>query len=233
MLVVEDDENIRRVTRFALLSDHYEVDEVETGRQALQQVIADVPDLILLDIDLPDMSGMDVILHLKDLHPSPVVVFSAGSGQDQIRNLIENGAADFVAKPFRTRELLSCVRSVLIGAWYFETNSPSQINLGPLEINLSRRQVCVNGHEQNLDPSEFVLLSILARHPGRLLTYNFIESELREMLPGNDDLPLISHIVGLRHKLEIDPLHPQILTSELGIGFRFRVDPIVGPMGLN
>ena len=224
VLVVEDDEVIRRITCAGLSAGQFQVIEAGTGQKALTEVSAQHPDVILLDLDLPDVSGLDVIRQLGNSPHPPIVVFSAGSFHHDIVTAIEAGAVEYVAKPFVIGELLARLRTVLHGPRELQIESTSHFTLGDIEIDLLSGRVTLGDRELILSGLELRLFAALVRNSGRLLTYQFLIRELWEPDESPDYSALMSVVTQLRHKLEPDPVRPRYLCTEMGIGYRFCGD---------
>jgi two-component system KDP operon response regulator KdpE len=222
ILVVEDDRAIRRVTRAVLFASQYRVIEADTGQKALAEVDAQHPDVMLLDLGLPDMSGLDVIRQLKDSQRLPIVVFSAGGNHPDKIAALDAGAVDYLAKPFLNRELLSRLRSALHGSRGVENESTSHFTFGDLEVDLQNVRVFLGERELSLTSDEFRLMIAFARNCGRLLTYRFLIHEAFESNTVPDQSELQAIVAQLRHKIESDPLRPRYLFAEPGVGYRFQ-----------
>jgi two-component system KDP operon response regulator KdpE len=223
LLVVDDDAPIRRFLRAGLGSEGYRVIEAENGADAVAQAATRAPDLVLLDLGLPDGDGFDVVRRLREWSQVPVIVLSArGQEEDKIRAL-DAGADDYVTKPFAMGELLARVRVALRHSARAESGSDAgPVVAGELSIDLARRTVTVAGEAVRLTPIEYRLLAILARHAGRVLTH---EQLLREVWgPGyaTQHHYVRVYMAQLRQKLERDPSRPRWLVTEPGVGYRLR-----------
>jgi two-component system, OmpR family, KDP operon response regulator KdpE len=224
VLVVDDEAQIRRALRVALRANGYDVEEAETGEEALDAVATRPPDLVILDLGLPDLDGVEVCRRLREWSRLPIVVLSAhGDDAAKVRALDE-GADDYVTKPFSMPELLARMRVALRHAAASGETGESVIRAGDVEIDLGRRIVTRAGQEVHLTPTEYGLLRFLAQHAGRVITHGHL---LRSVLgPGYDDSTgmLRVYVAGLRKKLEPDPSQPRILLTEPGVGYRLRAD---------
>jgi two-component system KDP operon response regulator KdpE len=225
VLVVDDERPIRRFLRAGLEAQGYRVFDVATGADALAQAATRAPDLVLLDLGLPDVDGIEVVRRIREWSRVPVIVLSArGQDADKIRAL-DAGADDYVTKPFSMGELHARMRVALRHAT--ETGSgesPAAFGAGNLVVDFAHRRVTLEGREVRLTPIEFRLLSMLARHAGRVLTH---EQLLREVWgPGYATRHhyLRVYMAQLRHKLERDPSRPRHLVTETGVGYRMRED---------
>jgi len=223
ILVIEDEAQMRRFLRASLSNAGYQVLEAETAEQGLLQAAAQNPELVLLDLGLPDLDGLLVTERLRQWAKMPIIVISArGQEQDKIKAL-DAGADDYLTKPFGVGELLARLRVALRHAARTDAGD-SQFSLGELEVDLARRQVRLRGEEVHLTPNEYRLLTTLIKHAGRVLTHRQL---LREVWGPNatDQTPYLRVYMGqLRHKLEQDPGRPRYLLTEPGVGYRLRTD---------
>ena len=224
VLVVDDEPQIRRALRVALRANGYAVEEVENGEQALDAVAARPPDLVILDLGLPDLDGVEVCRRLREWTRLPVLVLSAHGDDEAKVRALDEGADDYVTKPFSVPELLARMRVALRHAALSTESGEHVLRSGEVEIDLARRIVTRGGQEVHLTPTEYGLLRFLAQHAGRLIT---LEHLLRSVLGvGYDDSTgtLRVYIAGLRKKLEADPAHPQLVITEPGVGYRLRAE---------
>jgi two-component system KDP operon response regulator KdpE len=226
LLVVDDDAAIRRFLRAGLGSEGYRLVEAVNGAEAIAQAATRVPDLVLLDLGLPDMDGFDVVRRLREWSQVPVLVLSArGQDEDKIRAL-DSGADDYVTKPFSMGELLARVRVALRhGARRVEGGEDGPVVAGELVVDLARRRVTRAGAEVRLTPIEYRLLAMLAKHAGRVLTH---QQMLREVWgPGyaSQHHYVRVYMAQLRQKLERDPSRPRWLVTEPGVGYRLQEGP--------
>jgi two-component system KDP operon response regulator KdpE len=223
ILVVEDEQPIRRFLRAGLEGEGYRFAEAVTGQEAIAQAATRAPDLVLLDLGLPDIDGFEVVRRIREWSRMPIVVLSAREQEgDKIRAL-DAGADDYVTKPFSMGELLARMRVALRhrdeAAAQGEENTAT---FGELEIDFARRRVTVAGREVRLTPIEYRLLCTLARHAGRVLTHEHL---LREVWgPGYTSRHhyLRVYMAQLRNKLEQTPARPRYLITEPGVGYRLR-----------
>jgi len=222
VLIIEDEAQMRRFLRASLTSNGYQVVETDTAEAGLAQAAARNPELVLLDLGLPDQDGLVVTQRLREWAKTPIIVISArGREEDKIQAL-DAGADDYLTKPFGVGELLARIRVALRNAARGELGS-SQFSVGPLKVDLVRRQVLVKGQEVHLTPIEYKLLATLVKHAGRVITHRQL---LREVWGPNssDQTQYLRVYMGqLRHKLEENPSRPQFLTTEPGVGYRLRV----------
>lgn len=225
VVLIEDEPQIRRFLRVTLTGQGYRLFEAPTGAAGLVEVGSRQPDVVILDLGLPDMDGVDVIRRLREWTPVPIVVLSArGQERDKVTAL-DAGADDYVSKPFAAGELLARIRVALrhtAGVSHEADASPFQV--GELVVDLFRRQVSVGGEEVHLTPIEYKLLTTLIRHAGRVVTHPQL---LREVWgPAHtDQAHYVRVYMGhLRHKLETEPARPRYLLTEPGVGYRLAAD---------
>ena len=222
VLVVEDEAQILKFLRAALTSHGYRYVEARTGEEGLRQAATRSPDVIVLDLGLPDLDGLEVTRKLREWSRTPVVVLSArGRERDKIAAL-DAGADDYVTKPFGIGELLARLRVALRHGATSGTEDGGRVEIGDLMIAPQKRLVTRSDDEVHLTPIEYRLLTALARYPGRVMTH---EQLLREVWgPGYTDQKhyLRVYMAQLRHKLEKDPARPRYLMNEPGVGYRLR-----------
>jgi two-component system KDP operon response regulator KdpE len=224
VLVVDDEPQIRRALRVALRANGYDVAEVATGQEALDALAARPPDLVILDLGLPDLDGVEVCRRLREWSRLPVIVLSAHGDDDAKVRALDEGADDYVTKPFSVPELLARMRVALRHATVAVESGGQVIQAGDVRIDLARRVVTRAGADVHLTPTEYSILRFLAQHAGRVITHGHL---LRSALgPGYDDSTgmLRVYVAGLRKKLEANPSQPQLLVTEPGVGYRLRAD---------
>lgn len=221
VLVVEDEAVIRKFLRPALEEHGYTYAEAGTGTEGIAQASTRVPELVLLDLGLPDMDGLDVVRRIRSWSSLPIIVLTArGRERDKVQAL-DAGADDYVTKPFSMPELLARMRVALRHrAQVASGEEPSMVEAGRVRIDLARRQVTVDGAEATLTPIEFRLLAALARHAGRVLTHDFLLREVWGPSHTEERHYLRVYMAQLRQKLENDPARPRILLTETGVGYR-------------
>ena len=225
VLVVEDEPQMRRFLKAALESHDYRPVEATTAREGLAQASGRNPDVILLDLGLPDADGIDVARQIREWSRAPIIVLSArGREQDKIAAL-DAGADDYLTKPFGVGELMARLRVALRHAARPEDGSPQPVvSIGELRVDLERRQVWVGDGEVHLTPTQYKLLSTLARHAGKVLTHRRLLQEVWGPNVSEHTHYLRVYMTQLRHKLERDPARPQYLLTEPGVGYRLRAD---------
>jgi two-component system KDP operon response regulator KdpE len=224
VLVVDDEPQIRRALRVALRANGYDVAEAETGEEALDALAARPPDVVILDLGLPDVDGVEVCRRLREWSQLPVIVLSAHGDDEAKVRALDEGADDYVTKPFSVPELLARMREALRHAAVAADSGDQVIRAGDVQIDLARRVVTRAGDEVHLTPTEYSILRFLSQHAGRVITHGHL---LRAALgPGYEDSTgtLRVYVAGLRKKLENDPSQPRLLITEPGVGYRLRAD---------
>lgn len=219
ILIIDDEAPIRKLLEITLQSNGYDTVMASTAKEGSIMAANHPPDLIILDIGLPDASGHDVLLGLRQWYTNPVIILSVQNTEDDIIRALDNGANDYLVKPFRTGELLARIRSAL-RATLTEINDPVITN-GELEIDLLNRSVRKNNEPVRLTATEYSLLALFARNEGKVLTHQYL---LREVWgPGyiNQSQYLRVFIAQLRKKIELDANRPEYIITESGVGYRF------------
>ena len=223
VMVVEDELQMRTFVRLALTAHGYRVLEVETGREALQQAAAHTPDLVLLDLGLPDMDGLEVTRGLREWTATPVIVISARGQERQKVEALDAGADDYLTKPFGSAELMARIRVALRHATR-NTQDPltSVVSIGALRVDLARRLVHVGEKEVHLTPIEYKLLVLLSKHAGMVLTHKQLLDQVWGPGHATQMQYLRVYMAQLRQKLEENPAHPRYLVTEPGVGYRLK-----------
>lgn len=227
VLVVEDERQMLRFLRATLTSHGYRLLEAETAAEAVRLASSHNPDLILLDLGLPDADGIDVTRRLREWSRTPIIVLSARGRDDDKVEALDAGADDYLTKPFSVNELLARMRVALrhAGAAAAGAAAAPVVEVGPLRVDLARREVQVEGREVRLTPIEYKLLTLLARHAGKVLTHRQILKEVWG--PGREGQThyVRVHMAELRKKIEADAARPRIIVTEPGVGYRLRDRP--------
>ncbi|MBI2863218.1 MAG: response regulator [Chloroflexi bacterium] len=220
ILVIDDEAAIRRALRTVLGGHGYKVEAAETGQQALETYVKRHPDLILLDLGLPDVDGLEVIRQVRSQSNTPIVVLSVrGAERDKVAAL-DLGADDYLTKPFGVEELLARVRVALRHAARPARGSAAVFRTGDLEVDMDRRRVTVCGHEVHLTPTEYLLLKAFVTHPNKVLTDRMLLFEAWGPEYGSEAHYLHVYVARLRKKIEADPQKPRYLITEPGVGYR-------------
>jgi DNA-binding response OmpR family regulator len=223
ILIVDDESRIRDFVRMNLELEHYRVIEASDGVQALDQLRENLPDLIVLDVMMPEMDGFETLQAIREVSTVPVIMLTVRQGeQDKIHGL-DLGADDYLAKPFSPRELLSRIRALLRRSLMAPPSRKTEIVVDPdLSIDFARREVVVRGKKVVLRPTEYRLLYHLVSNAGRLLTHETLLSKVWGREYRDEAHYLRLYITYLRQKLEKDPAHPQYILTERGVGYRFK-----------
>lgn len=225
VLLVEDEPQMRRFLRGSLGTHGYRILEATTATEGMAQAASYNPDLILLDLGLPDLDGLEVTARLREWTTVPVIVISArGQDEDKVKAL-DAGADDYLTKPFSVAELLARMRVALRHASRLgSAEEESTFSLGDLRVDLAKRQVFVGEDEVHLTPTEYKLLGVLVRHAGRVVTHRQLLKEVWGPLHMDEGHYLRVYMRQLRNKLEKNPAHPRYLLTELGVGYRLRTE---------
>jgi two-component system KDP operon response regulator KdpE len=224
VLVVDDEPPIRHFLRTSLKAADYRVVEAADAADALRVLAAEKPDLVILDLGLPDRSGLDLISELRRSAAPPIIVLSARDDERAKVEALDRGADDYISKPFGIAELMARLRAALRHAFQAQGELPVFVS-GDLSIDLVRRQVARGGREIKLSPKEFELLSHLVMHAGKVLTHRHLLREVWGPAQIDEVQYLRVFIRGLRQKLEPDPTRPTHILTELGVGYRLQLPP--------
>jgi two-component system KDP operon response regulator KdpE len=222
ILIVEDDASVRQVLRVVLKANDYRVVEAATARRAEIEAGSHKPDLLLVDLGLPDGDGIDVIRRVRRWSPVPIIVLSARTAETQKVAALDAGADDYVTKPFSAPELLARVRAALRRN-VRSSEQQSTLRLGPIELDFERRQARRNDADLHLTPLEFRVLEILSKNAGMIVRQGQLLREAWGPSKAQDARSLRVCINKLREKLEPEPRRPQYLLTETGLGYRLRV----------
>jgi two-component system, OmpR family, KDP operon response regulator KdpE len=224
VLVVDDEPQIRRALRTSLEAHGYEVATVGTGDEGVVGVAERAPDLLLLDLGLPDMDGTDVIRRVRGFSDVPVIVLSVRESQADKVAALDAGADDYVTKPFAMEELLARARAALRRV-PTEEQAPPTTRYGALEVDLARRLVSVDGEPVHLTPTEYSLLEALVQNPGKLLTHQWLLRRVWGQGYSTETTYLRTYIRALRKKLGDDASSPDLIITEPGVGYRWVAEP--------
>jgi two-component system KDP operon response regulator KdpE len=223
VLVVDDELPIRRFLRASLAAEGYRVDEADTGEKALKVAARQAPDLVLLDLGLPDLDGREVLRRLREWLSAPVVILSARDQEREKVAALDAGADDYLTKPFGTAELLARLR-VALRHTARVTGDPEATTFesGDLKVDLAARRVFAKGAELRLTPLEYKLLATLVRHAGKVLTHRFLLKEVWGLVQ-QEPHHLRVFMASLRRKIEVDAARPRHLLTEQGVGYRLCI----------
>jgi two-component system KDP operon response regulator KdpE len=220
ILIIDDEVQIRRLLEIALASNGYKISEAATGKDGLIAAATNNPSLIILDLGLPDLDGVNILSKLREWYQKPIIILSARNSEEDIIHTLDNGANDYLTKPFRTGELLARIRVALRQSQGSEDNPV--LNFGSLTIDLANHIARKNGEILKLTSTEFSLLAMLAKNSGRVLTHQNILKEIWGFGYTGQTQYLRVFVAQLRKKIEDDPAKPKLLITESGIGYRFH-----------
>lgn len=226
VLLVDDEAQIRRFLRAGFEMDGFNVQDAENGSEGIKNATMRPPDLIILDLALPDVDGSEVLARLRSWSNVPVIVLSVRSNEDEKVKLLQLGADDYVVKPLGMAELLARSRAAIRRHTRNQSGDPV-VSLGRLSVDLANRSVFVDGERLSLTRKEFRLLQILAQHAGNVVTHSQLLNEIWGTGHDQDSHYLRIFVRKLRQKIEVDPTKPKLLLTELGVGYRLSTDESV------
>lgn len=224
ILVVDDEQAILRSVRTNLARHGFDVEVAESGLAALDVYSRHHPDLVLLDLGLPDIDGMEVIQEIRSRGATPIVVLSVRGAETDKVAALDLGADDYLTKPFGVGELLARIRVALRHSLRSPATSSTLFQTGDLEVDLGLRQVSVRGHAVHLSPTEYQLLKAFVSYPSRVLTDRMLLQQVWGPEYGSEGHYLHVYVGRLRKKLEADPQHPRYIITEPGVGYRLLVE---------
>jgi two-component system KDP operon response regulator KdpE len=225
ILVIEDDSQIRRFLRAILTNEGYQLIESTTAQEAIKQVGLHHPDLIILDLGLPDRDGLEVTRELREWSTTPIIVLTARSQENDKVAALDSGADDYLTKPFGTNELLARLRVALRHAIQVTHGTDEPVfAVGDLRVDLAHREVSIGGQEVHLTPIEYQLLVILIKFAGKVVTRRQLLHDVWGPDYINESHYLRIYMGQLRHKLEADPTRPRYLITEPGVGYRLKTE---------
>ncbi|ESQ80359.1 response regulator [Asticcacaulis sp. YBE204] len=222
VLIIEDETDIRRYLRATLTAQDYEVLEASTAKEGLQKLTLNRPDLIILDLGLPDTDGQDFIRAVRDWSRTPIIVLSAREHETDKVTALENGADDYLTKPFSPAELLARLKVALRHAMPAQAEVSDIFEHDGLKVDQTAAQVWLDGQEIHLTPIEFRLLTTLIKHPGKVLTHAQLLKTVWGRHTTEQNHYLRIHTQHLREKLGDDPLNPRFILTRPGIGYGFK-----------
>jgi two-component system KDP operon response regulator KdpE len=221
VLVIEDDSAIANFIRVALTTREYSCVTASSGRGGLMLLTSQIPDIVLLDMGLPDIDGLEVLREIRSFSNVPVIVVTARGQENEKAQTLDSGADDYLCKPFSMVELLARIRVALRHSLQAKGNADApRYAAGGLTVDFDRRKIQLDGSEVHLTPNEYKILALLARNAGRVLTHSHLAKELWGTALDKDTNSLRVFMTGIRHKLEKDPAHPRYLRTEIGVGYR-------------
>jgi two-component system KDP operon response regulator KdpE len=222
VLVIEDEEAICNFITAILNSNGYQILKTNTGKEGLSMVAAYSPDVILLDMGLPDIDGVEILKSIRGWSKTPIVVVSARGHEREKVEALDLGADDYIVKPFGTSELLARIRTALrhspqsMGG---ESKGMEKVTVGELEIDYGKRVVSLGGEKVHLTPVEYKILALLSKNAGKVLTHDYIMREIWGLYAG-DSHTLRVNMANIRRKLESNPGEPKYILTEMGVGYR-------------
>ena len=221
VLVVEDDEGIGNFITAILVSSQYRVIKASTGNEAILMAASYMPDLILLDLGLPDLDGIDVLKNIRQWKNVPIIVVSARGHEREKVEALDLGADDYITKPFGTDELLARVRTALRHSRHVNAASvaPHKVTVGELQIDYDKRRVMLGEKEIHFTPIEYRIIVLLSQNVGKVLTHDFIVKEVWGPYT-NETQTLRVNMANIRRKLEVNPAEPKYILTEIGVGYR-------------
>jgi two-component system KDP operon response regulator KdpE len=223
IVIIEDDPSLRRFLRIGLSTQGFQIYEADTGERGLIEVSIRKPDLVILDLGLPDMDGVAVIKAVREWSPIPIIILSARIAEQQKIEALDIGADDYLTKPFGLGELLARIRVALRHSARGPDARGSEVfNTGSLKVDLAKRLVFVDEREIHLTPIQYRLLAVLIKHAGKVLTHHQILKEVWGPSYVSNAHYLRIYISQLRQKLETDPTQPQYILTESGVGYRLK-----------
>jgi two-component system, OmpR family, KDP operon response regulator KdpE len=226
ILLIEDEPQMRRFLRITLQTHGYRLVEAATAQDGLMQATTRNPDVVLLDLGLPDLDGLEVTRQLREWTQIPIIVISAREQELDKVKALDAGADDYLTKPFNAGELMARIRVALRHAALSSADQQEPVFvLENLRVDLTKRQVFVNTEEVHLTPIEYKLLVTLIRHAGKVITHTQLLKEVWGPAHVNEVQYLRVYMTQLRHKLESDPARPRFLMNEPGIGYRLKYEP--------
>lgn len=219
ILIIEDDEVIARFLKIALTAKGYSVRMASAGLEGLRKIGENHPDLLLLDLGLPDIDGVEVLRQIMASTPLPVIVVSARDKEREKVEALDLGAEDFLTKPFNVGELMARIRVVLRRK---KDPEAPRFDFGDLSVDFERRRVTLRGEEIHLTPIEYSLLRVLIENKGKVLTHAFLQRKVWNYDSTDDYQSLRVFLASIRKKIEDDPTRPRYIVTEIGVGYRFR-----------
>ena len=230
ILIIEDEKNIIKFVTSSLLSNQYKVLQSFTGKEGLALANSQCPDLILLDLGLPDMDGLDIIRQIRSWSNLPIVVVSARTQEREKVIALDSGADDYISKPFGTEELLARVRTSLRHHNRLQIDDGTTKNIymsQDLSIDFERRKILLNNQDIHLTPVEFKIVSFLAQNAGKVVTHSSLMTHVWGPYADTDNKILRVNMANIRRKLEKCPMDPHYIFTEVGVGYRMKEEEVV------
>ena len=223
VVLIEDERNITNFIQSILINESYKVLTASTGKDGLSLIASQCPDMILLDLGLPDIDGIQVIEKIRTFTKTPIIVISARIQEEEKVNALDCGADDYITKPFGTSEMMARIRTALRHSHRTE-DSESVYHCGDLTINFEKRLITCGDEEIHLTQIEYKLVSLLARQAGKVLTYDYLIRQIWGQYSDNNNQILRVNMAHIRRKLEKNPAEPEYIFTEIGVGYRMRED---------
>ncbi len=220
ILVIDDEAQIRKLLEISLEANDYKVHFAVNGKDGITAAASYQPDLILLDLGLPDQDGQDVLVKLREWYHNPIIILTVKSAEEEIVKALDNGANDYLTKPFRTQELLARIRTALRSK--SSNTNESILNFGNIMIDFASRVVKVKEEIVKFTATEYNLLTLLVKNDGRVLTHQYILKEIWGQSYSEQTQYLRVFVAQLRKKIEEDPNRPKFILTESGVGYRFN-----------
>jgi len=224
ILVVEDDKRINNFFKTILEANNYDVLMARTGAEAYSMITSQCPDVVILDLGLPDMDGMNILKNVREWSSMPVIVVSARTHEKDKVEALDLGADDYITKPFGTSEFLARIRMALRHSRAIYLNQggapTGTFTAGGLTIDYDKHRVFINGKDAGLTQNEYKIVSLLGKFPGKVITYDYIIKEIWGPNMKNDNRILRVNMANIRRKIEENPAEPQYIFTEVGVGYR-------------
>ena len=227
VLIIEDEKNIQTFMGKILKRQEYRVLYADTGAQGLEIIRSQCPDIILLDLGLPDMNGFEIIREVRTWTSTPIIVISARTAEQEKVSALDLGADDYITKPFGTSELLARIRASLRHSNRLRTDSPLYLRPyrhGEMKLEFSKRLLTIGSQDINLTPIEYNIVAYLAQNSGKVITYAAILSNVWGPYADSDNKILRVNMANIRRKIEDDPAQPRYIFTEVGVGYRMAED---------
>lgn len=227
ILVIEDEKSICDFISRTLELNDYKVMTANTGKDGLAIITSQLPDLVLLDLGLPDMDGMDIIRQTREWSSMPIIVISARTQEKEKVNALDVGADDYITKPFGTSELMARIRTAMRHSNKIGSNNQlitKEYRAKDLRVDFDKRRITLDGNEVHLTRVEYKIVSILAQNSGRVITYDALINEIWGPYAGDNNRILRVNMANIRRKLEKNPAEPEYIFTELGVGYRMLED---------
>ena len=227
VLIIEDEKNIQTFMGKILKRQEYRVLYADTGAQGLEIIRSQCPDIILLDLGLPDMNGFEIIREVRTWTSTPIIVISARTAEQEKVSALDLGADDYITKPFGTSELLARIRASLRHSNRLRTDSPLYLRPyrhGEMKLDFSKRLLTIGSQVVHLTPIEYKIVAYLAQNSGKVITYAAILSNVWGPYADSDNKILRVNMPNIRRKIEDDPAQPRYIFTEVGVGYRMAED---------